>query len=148
MNNRERRRAKSPGFNVGSASMIMVFAVLCLTIFAVLSLVTANSDLRLSRSAAKSIEDYYDAEYHAETKVLEVSEKLKSGYEPSEIDGVEAERRGAETVIRFLQKVDGNRDLSVALKYGADKKLSVSEWKLLPGGDWNPDGGIDVWQGN
>ena len=149
---KDKRNEKSPGFNVGSASIIMVFAVLCLTIFSVLSVMTANSDLKLSNRAKKSIEDYYNAEYVAETKVLEIRDKLKEDGSPygllSSIDGIKIEKQGNADAIHFIQKVDEKRDIHVTLICSADKKLAISEWKLLPNDEWNPDAGVEVWLGN
>lgn len=151
MNNRERRNERRPGFNVGSASIIMIFSVLCLTIFAVLSLVTTNSDLKLSTRAAKSIEDYYAAEYAAETKVLEVKEALGAEGTPTQrlqkmdVDVIEREDGGAK--IRFTQNVDARRDLRVELELDADGKLSISKWSLEANANWNPDDSISLWSG-
>ena len=36
------------GMNIGSASILLVFVILCLVSFAVLSIVSANADSRLS----------------------------------------------------------------------------------------------------
>ena len=151
-NERNRRDDKRPGFNVGSASIIMVFAVLCLTIFSVLSLITANSDLRLSMRAAKSIEDFYLAEYLAETKVIDIKEKLAGGSTPqslvSSVDGIKIEKQGNKDVISFVQTVDDKRDIHIALICETDMRLTVSEWRLLPNDNWNPDSGVEVWSGN
>ena len=150
---RERQNERSPGFNVGSASIIMVFAILCLTIFSVLSLITTNSDLRLSRRAAKSIEDYYKAEYEAETRVLAINNILKNGEAPASLpvlqEGVSVEEMpGGSVKISFLQAVDEKKDLRVSLERTADGKLSVTGWKLMSNDNWNPDTGMDVWTGN
>lgn len=151
MNNRERRNERRPGFNVGSASIIMIFSVLCLTIFAVLSLVTTNSDLKLSTRAAKSIEDYYAAEYAAETKVLEIKDALQAEGTPAQllraldVDVTELKEGGAE--IRFIQTVDARRDLRVELVLNADGKLSVEKWSLEANANWNPDDSISLWSG-
>ena len=40
----EQNTRQSSGINIGSASIIMVFSVLCLTVFAVLTFVTANNE--------------------------------------------------------------------------------------------------------
>ena len=130
----------------------MVFAVLCLTIFSVLSLMTTNSDLKLSSRAAKSIEDYYNAEYLAETKVLDIKDKLKGNGSPdlllSSLDGVTVSRRGTSDTIFFIQSVDDKRDIHVTLLCSSDRKLSIVEWKLMQNDSWSPDAGIEVWLGN
>ena len=152
MNKGKMNRGRRLGFNVGSASVIMVFAVLCLTIFSVLSLMTSNSDLRLSRRASKSIEDYYYAEYLAEGRVIDIKERLRETGKPEDLlknmDGVEVFESGTKTAIRFIQTVDSRRNLHVELALYPNKTLSVTGWKLIPNdSDWSPDDGISVWVG-
>lgn len=151
MNNRQTRNERRPGFNVGSASIIMIFSVLCLTIFAVLSLVTTNSDLKLSTRAAKSIEDYYAAEYAAETKVLEIKDALQADGTPTQLlrtlDVDVTEREDGNAEIRFTQNVDARRDLRVELILNADGKLSIAKWSLEANANWNPDDSISLWSG-
>ncbi|MEG1615109.1 MAG: hypothetical protein RR343_06465, partial [Oscillospiraceae bacterium] len=53
---------KTAGVNVGGASIIMVFSVLCLTIFAVLTLVSANAESTLAKKSVASVENYYSAD--------------------------------------------------------------------------------------
>ena len=47
---------RSAGIHVGSASIIMIFAVLCLTVFSTLSYVTANQEYRLAQKSALAME--------------------------------------------------------------------------------------------
>ena len=55
----------SSGINVGSASLAMVFSILCLTVFSVLSLITANNDYKLAEKNSSSLKEYYSADYNA-----------------------------------------------------------------------------------
>ena len=41
-------KKKQFGMNIGSASILLVFVILCLVSFAVLSIVSANADSKLS----------------------------------------------------------------------------------------------------
>lgn len=61
--------------STGITSILMIFVVLCLTAFGVLSYTSANADLSLSRKNAENIENYYTAE-------SSINEKL------SDIDGI------------------------------------------------------------
>ena len=47
--------------NIGSASILLVFVILCLVSFAVLSIVSANADSRLSTRVLERTTAYYDA---------------------------------------------------------------------------------------
>ena len=46
--------------NIGSASILLVFVILCLVSFAVLSIVSANADSRLSTRVLERTTAYYD----------------------------------------------------------------------------------------
>lgn len=48
--------------STGITSIMMIFVVLCLTAFGVLSYSSANADIKLSVKNADSISDYYKAE--------------------------------------------------------------------------------------
>lgn len=51
---------------LGGTSLMMIFAVLCLTMFAVLSLSTAKAGDQLSASAQEAVQAYYAADNEAE----------------------------------------------------------------------------------
>ena len=60
---------------VGGSSLLVIFAVLCMTVFAVLSLSTVLAEQRLSETAAESVAAYYRADLQAE----EIFARLRSG---------------------------------------------------------------------
>ena len=60
------------GFGIGSASMTLIFAVLCLTVLALISHVSADNDKALSDAEAKMVIGYYDADVLAERIVAEL----------------------------------------------------------------------------
>ena len=51
---------------VGGSSLVVIFAVLCLTVFALLGLSTVRADKRLADINVKAVTDYYSAEFEAE----------------------------------------------------------------------------------
>ncbi len=61
MNTRTKRPQAGP-VSIGVTSMVLVFVMLCLITFAVLSLVSAQADLRLSRKSAEHTTAWYAAE--------------------------------------------------------------------------------------
>ena len=60
---------------VGGVSLLVVFAVLCLTVFALLSLSTVRADDRLSQASARAVSGYYAADCQAQ----EVLARLRAG---------------------------------------------------------------------
>ena len=65
MDNRKNQRFSPPA--VGGASLLVVFAVLCLTVFALLSLTTVQADVRLADASVQAVADYYAADLEAQT---------------------------------------------------------------------------------
>ena len=61
---------------MGGTLIITIFVVLCLMIFAVLSFVTAYSDLKLSNKAQEITADYYYIHGKAEEQLAEISDVL------------------------------------------------------------------------
>ena len=62
--------------SMGASSVLMIFIVLCLTAFGVLSLVSARSDLRLTNRALTAAEEYYAADARTEALLSAVDQKL------------------------------------------------------------------------
>ena len=60
---------------VGGVSLLVVFAVLCLTVFALLGLTTVQADRRLADASIKAISDYYAADCEAQA----VLARLRAG---------------------------------------------------------------------
>ena len=77
---RESKQRFSPPA-VGGTSLLVVFAVLCLTVFALLSLATVRSDTKLADASQRAVEEYYAADLQAQ----EILARLRAGETP---DGV------------------------------------------------------------
>ena len=60
---------------VGGISLLVAFAVLCLTVFALLSLSTVQAQKRLSDASLKAVGEYYAADSEA----LRILALLRSG---------------------------------------------------------------------
>ena len=59
---------------IGGTSLLVMFAVLCLTVFALLTLGTVQADRRLSDASLKASLDYYAADVRAETIFAQIRE--------------------------------------------------------------------------
>lgn len=70
----KRKSSFFPG--VGASSILMIFVVLCLTMFGVLSFVTANADYKISTKNANTVENYYKASSSAQQKLAEIDSVL------------------------------------------------------------------------
>lgn len=66
--------------NIGLPSIMLIFVVLCLISFGVLSLVSANADRKLSQKVLDRSVAYYNACNLAEEKLCEIDTTLKNAY--------------------------------------------------------------------
>ena len=142
---------KSPRINIGSASLVVIFATLCLTVFAVLSLTTANAERKLAEKAAQAVQDYYAADLACARKAEEIAGilalPLDDGDREERLRQLGAQLSGS--VISFQEKIDVNQRLLVELQpLEEGGGFRVLKWQALDVGEWNPDRGIAVWEGN
>lgn len=70
---------------VGASSILMIFVVLCLTTFGILSYVTANADNKLSTKNAETVESYYTSAAAAEGKLQKIDTALISAGEDARL---------------------------------------------------------------
>ncbi len=63
-------------FSVGGSSVLMIFVVLCLTTFGILSYVTANADCRISTKNADTVKNYYEAGAEVQARLEQIDSAL------------------------------------------------------------------------
>ena len=133
----EKRKFSPPV--VGGSSLLVIFAVLCLVIFALLSLSTVTADVRLAEKSRDFVTEYYAADAEAE-KLLA---RLRTGEIP---DGVSTEETEEGTLCRYQCEISSTQGLSVeALITGSDYKLL--RWQVISTEKFETDDSITVWSG-
>ena len=129
----EKRRFSPPA--VGASSLLIIFAVLCLTVFALLTLSTVRANQKLSDSAAAAVENYYAADMRAE----EILARLRAGEVP---EGV-TETAG---IYSYSCPISDSQTLAVQVRVqGAD--YEILRWQALSTVDWQADDRLPVWDG-
>lgn len=143
MENRVKQNTRqSSGINIGSASIIMVFSVLCLTVFAVLTFVTANNEYKLSVKSADQVKAYYAADTGATETMAQIENIVRTtssyGLITNEVSslGVTTETVSGKLELSYSEKMDDYQELHVKLVYDGSK-LSVKQWKLVNTAEWN-----------
>ncbi len=131
----------------GGASLLTVFAVLCLTVFALLSLSTVRADGRLAQASAQAVEDYYAADRQAQ----EILAWLRYGSAPPEevevtstvIDDLAAY---GEVIYSYACPISEALELQVEVRLeGAEYR--VLRWQAVPIGEWEFDDSLELWDG-
>lgn len=134
------------GMQVGIASLVMVFSVLCLTILAVLSMISAHNEWELAEKSAQAVTAYYQADSQA----VAIYDQLVEGYDgtftlPDGCDGTITVEQG-QTYISYSVPIDTYQQLWVEL-YTAEGALCVARWEVDDNGTWVADLTLDVWGG-
>ena len=120
---------------IGGSSLIVTFAVLCLTVFALLGLSTVRADQRLADVSANAVADYYDAELQAETILSE----LRSGNIP---DGVS--KNG--DVYSYMCPVSDTLSLQVEVRI-ENSQWEILCWRTVTTIEWTESDSLNVWNG-
>jgi len=135
------------GVGVGSASIVLVFAVLCLTVFSLITYVVAGNDRSLVEAKIGLVSGYYEADALAEQILLEL---LAADETPQSIQGVTIytkwdEERGVETT-HFFCKISEIKSLYVHLIL-RDDSFDIITWRMYDTDEWEFDNSINVWPG-
>ena len=74
----DKKKDRTPAPVVGGSSLLVIFSVLCLTVFALLCLAQVQAGGRLSKASAEAVAAYYRADAQAQ----EILAHLRSGRIP------------------------------------------------------------------
>lgn len=145
----EQDQRRSTGIHVGSASIVMIFAVLCLTVFSSLSFVTANHERKLAEKSAAVIQQYYQADWNCEVMYEQIYQHLQKGGAPEQLSalGVQVEQQGALYYVTYTEDINDEEKLLVKLAVQRKAGLKTEQWKVIAAKQWNYDEHIDVWNG-
>ena len=119
---------------VGSIAVLFTVVVVCAAIFAVLSLVTAGSDLRTARSYEQRVEALYECENLGEQWLAQVSGYLEDRQEVPENTWEDRGQLGTEITwgpMRLTARVDAATG-------------ALLEWSCTA--LWEPEEDLDLWK--
>ena len=121
---------------VGGSSLLVIFAVLCLTIFALLSLSTVQADNRMAEASFEAVQNYYEADVNAEI----ILARLRQGDLPENVT-----KEG--NLYRYTCQVSELQALEVEVQItGASYR--VLRWQMVSTTDWEADDNMNVWDGS
>lgn len=151
------------GFGIGYVSIIMIFAVICLTTLAVLSFQAADSDEKLGLKNADFVQDYYAADSQAKQVLMRLDNAAllaaESGFFEDAFPSLIQEEDGVKLTpvmdgIRAQYSVPINERLTleVTAKFysfpGGSSRYEIAEWKMLADIPENEDNHLNVWDGS
>lgn len=104
---------------IGGSSLLVIFAVLCLTVFALLSLSTVQAEKRMADASAQTVTAYYEADLEAER----IFARLRSG---EAVSGVQQNGNS----YHYSCPITENQVLKVELKQEEDG-WKVTLWQVF-----------------
>ena len=134
--------------NIGLPSIMLIFVVLCLISFGVLSLVSANADRKLSQKVLDRSVAYYNACNLAEEKLCEIDTALKNAYQEnpdraayiSAISALPTEFTFEISEIQYLE-------MTLSYLYPQSKEepfYLLQSWKVMTKDDLDYDTGLHL----
>ena len=122
----------------GAVSLVMIFCVLCLAVFAVLTLATADREAKLAEMTARSAADYYEADRRA----VEIAAALQKGGVPADAAVV-----WSGDVASFTVPIGEDQALYAAVRVQAGGPCEIVRWRTIYTGEWEPEEYLNVWDG-
>lgn len=145
---REQKKSSFSPPALGGASLLVIFAVLALTIFALLSLSTVRADGRLSEASAQAVQNYYAADCKAQAVLAWLRTGEGSPDVPEDFTVTTSIREypdHSETVHAYTIPISDTQELQVEVRMDGANDFEILRWQAAPVGDWEIDEGIELW---
>ena len=146
----KRDKETSSFVNIGSSSLLIIFLILCLATFAILSLSSAKSDYTSSQRLAQHKTEYYEASAEAETVLAEIDNALASGIPasdiPENVNGILIETDGHK--ISYEVPMSEKQAIHVVLRLTDPAKhenyYEVEAWQVISTSTWESSQSIEL----
>ncbi len=122
---------------IGGSTLMVIFATLCLTVFALLAISTVQADARLAKQGTDSTLAYYAADLRAE----EILAELRAGNLP---DGVVLTEDG---MYLYDCPLSETQMLRVRVRVSG-AEYQILQWQLQSVAEWTPENGLELWDGS
>ena len=138
------------GIGIGSTSLVLIFTVLCLAIFALISHTAAESDMAMAQAEAALVLGYYQADALAEQIAAGLREAETI---PARLEGVEIVTEWDETrmaqIASFACPITERKELLVRIAITAygQGAYEILTWQMRDTYEWVPDTRQPVWDG-
>ena len=119
----------------GGVSLLVSFAVLCLTVFALMSLSSVQADSRLADASLQAVSDYYTADCEA-WRILAL---LMEGEHP---EGVMQDGE----VYSYTCSISETQNLRVEVRLDG-RNYTILRWQAVPNRAESEAEGLNLWDG-
>jgi len=132
---------------IGSASIVLIFAVLCMTIFALISLQSALADRALASAQKQLVKEYYAADAKAEYILAEIlkADTIPEAINETNITSYSVYDKGA-TAVEFTCPMSETKEICVEIML-YENSYDILRWEIQYTGTWEIDDSLHVWPG-
>lgn len=121
--------------NIGSSSILLIFVVLSLIAFAILSFVSANADAKLSEKVLNRTTSYYEACNRAELSLCNIEQTLMDIYKSADNEQKYYLLTGGE-ILSYTYPISDIQSLSIELEIlypdtEAGPYYHIKKWQAL-----------------
>lgn len=144
--------------SIGASSLILIFIVLCMATFGLLSLSSAQGDLKLASRNGEAVKGYYEADNKGQRWLKEIDqvlmEEMGRGLDSSQCSLKIKDRLGSlydqETgLITTDISMDRGQSLHIELVLMCgEKRYEVKSWYVYNSDEYEIDNAIPVWDGS
>ncbi len=137
---------------IGISSLIIVFVVLAVTVFSLLTLLTVRQDLDSARQSAEKQQMYYAADILVTEKLAKLKnicgdDEIFNKTAAAEELGFTVKQGGrGVTVFSLRQEIDSSGDILLTAEY-SENSLTVTEYRTVSNNYYVNDNSLPVWDG-
>lgn len=145
VNDMKKSNSNEYGINIGSSTLIMIFALLCLVVFSLLAYKTALNEKNLALKVSNETKAYYEADYKATEIKNKIENNIANGKSIASFADYEKNINGS-NYIGYSVKIDENKKLVVELKRSGND-LKIVKWAEVNEASEDYNNKLDVWGG-
>ncbi len=154
---KQNKSLKIANLGVGYTSIMIIFALVCLVIFAVLSLKAAASDESLNKRSGEYLKEYYAADNSAKQKLCELDElafRARSSEFFEDTFRELAENNDYTTrivrdgcAVDYSVPINERQELMVSVIFETTGEYKIIRWQCRTSSS-DKDDHLNVWDGN
>lgn len=144
------KKIVKPAVGMGISSILLIFLIVCLSVFSVLALTSATSDYKMSKKIADHTTQYYKAYQLAQDEIAKTDEKLQEIYKSSKTKK-EYLKKTSSIKTDFTVKINDTQAIEVKLEVNYPKKTGdvfyqLKSLKTISTTKWKGDDSINVYK--
>lgn len=147
-------------YSIGSCSILLIFVTICLTTFAALSLVSANSDYNMTKKTADNTTQYYMADSKAQLTLSSLSHVVENNLDKqdflsacfediSKLESFSTEQKDGKLNVTYTVPITNRQYLEakITIEDNINKEISINSWKVITKADDSEESPLNVWNG-